>query len=68
MGGARRTAAGLRGDQASRIIQLAFLAPDLTERILRGDHPPSLTATELVGLVPLPTSWAAQRVRLGFSG
>ena len=53
------TATGLRGDQASWIIQVAFLAPDLADRILCGDHPPGLTATRLVSLVPLPTDWAA---------
>ena len=62
------TSSGLRGDQASRIIQLAFLAADLTEWILLGDHPPEPTATWRLGLVPLPTDWEAQRVLLGSSG
>lgn len=62
------TAAGLRSDRAARIIHLAFLAPDVTERILRGDHPPELTATRLLDHTPLPTDWAAQRNLLGFSG
>jgi hypothetical protein len=57
------TAAGMRGDQATRIVHLAFLAPDLTEQILRGDHMAQLTATRLLGLVPLPTDWATQPTR-----
>jgi site-specific DNA recombinase len=61
------TAAGMRGDQATRIVHLAFLAPDLTEQILRGGHPAKLTGSKLLNLVPLPTDWAAQRVMLGFS-
>jgi site-specific DNA recombinase len=60
-------AASMRGDQATRIIHLAFLAPDLTEQILRGAHSPDLTATRLLDLIPLPTDWAAQRTLLRFS-
>ena len=60
-------AAGMRGDQATRIVHLAFLAPDLTEQVLRGAHPPELTATRLLECVPLPTNWAAQRALLRFS-
>jgi DNA invertase Pin-like site-specific DNA recombinase len=61
-------AAGMRGDQATRIVHLAFLAPDLTEQILRGAHPADLTRTRLLELVPLPTDWAEQRVLLGMAG
>jgi site-specific DNA recombinase len=53
---------------AAGIVHLAFLAPDLTEWILHGDHPADLTATRLLELVPLPTDWATQRVLLRFSG
>ena len=60
-------AAGMRGDQATRLVHLAFLAPDLTEQILRGTHPADLTATRLLERVPLPTDWAAQRSLLRFS-
>lgn len=60
-------AAGMRGDQATRLVHLAFLAPDLTEQILRGAHPADLTATRLLERVPLPTDWAAQRSLLRFS-
>jgi hypothetical protein len=57
----------MRGDQATRIVHLAFLAPDLADQILRGAHPANLTATRLLELVPLPTDWAAQREMMGFS-
>jgi site-specific DNA recombinase len=62
------TTAGMRGDQATRIVHLAFLAPDLTKQILCGAHPADLTGTRLLDLTPLPTDWAAQRGLLGFSG
>jgi hypothetical protein len=50
-----------------RVIYLAFLAPDIVQRILRGDHPPELTMTRLVRMTPLPMSWTEQRRLLGMS-
>jgi hypothetical protein len=43
-------------------IRLAFLAPEITEAVVLGRHPKSLTLTELHGATPL--CWAAQRRQL----
>jgi len=57
---------GLDGSDVSRILPLAFLAPDIVEGILEGRQPPELTARTLMRLQPLPADWQAQRRRLGF--
>ncbi|MBC7768942.1 MAG: recombinase family protein [Phycisphaerales bacterium] len=44
------------------ILPLAFLAPDLTEQILEGRQPRTLTLTALLA-DPLPLDWASQRAR-----
>jgi len=49
---------------AGRILQFAFLAPDIIEAILEGRQPAELTVQKL--LRGLPLSWAEQRKRLGF--
>ena len=43
----------------SRILRLAFLAPDIVEAILDGQHPPRLTAKRL--MEPFPTDWREQK-------
>src|SRR6202165_5674451 len=43
-----------------RLVDLAFLSPDLVEAILQGRQPIELTATRLTGL-DLPLDWADQR-------
>jgi site-specific DNA recombinase len=50
---------------AGRILQFAFLAPDIVEAILDGHHPPDLTVQKL--LRGLPLDWNEQRRRLGFT-
>lgn len=45
-------------------LRLAFLAPDIVEAILNGEHPAGLTLTKM--LPTLPLSWADQRRSLGF--
>jgi site-specific DNA recombinase len=52
--------------EVSRVLPLAFLAPDIVEAILNGRQPLNLTARDLKRLKPLPTSWANQRQVLGF--
>jgi site-specific DNA recombinase len=52
--------------EVSRVLPLAFLAPDIVEAILDGRQPLNLTARDLKRLKPLPTSWANQRQVLGF--
>lgn len=49
----------INASYVSRILRLAFLAPDIVEAILDGQHPPSLTAKRL--MEPFPTDWAEQR-------
>lgn len=52
----------------TRVIYLAFLAPDIVERIARGHHPPDLNADRLIRMGPLPLGWDEQRTLLGMSG
>ena len=42
-------------------------APDITEAILSGRHPISLTASKLLRDGALPADWPAQRAALGFA-
>ncbi len=60
-------AEALDDGEVSRVLPLAFLAPDIVEAILDGRQPLNLTARDLKRLKPLPTSWARQRQILGFS-
>ena len=50
---------------AARMARLAYLAPDITEAILAGRQPRSLTLKKLLGEIPL--SWAEQRKSFGFA-
>ena len=50
----------------SRVVHLAFLAPDIVQRIARGDHSPQFNARQLIRQVPLPIDWAQQRALLSF--
>ena len=54
-------------NEISRILPLAFLAPDITRAILAGQHPPELTAHSLKRVGTLPMAWPDQRQLLGFS-
>ena len=57
----------LPASEVSRILPLAFLAPDIVRAILAGDQPVTLTAERLKRLPSLPLDWRAQRRLLGFS-
>jgi len=48
-------------------LPLAFLAPDIVQGIVTGNHPPDLTAEILIKRIDLPLDWAAQKTLLGFS-
>ena len=48
----------------SRLLSIAFLAPDIIERILTGEHPASLTPERLRKACPLPMRWEDQRAVL----
>jgi hypothetical protein len=52
--------------EISRILPLAFLAPDIARSIVEGRHPPELTARRLKRLKPLPSLWDDQRKALNF--
>ncbi len=56
----------LEDGEISRVLPLAFLAPDIVEGILSGRQPVALTARSLKRLKPLPLSWPDQRRLLGF--
>lgn len=49
----------------SRLLLMAMLAPDIVERISKGEHPPQLTAKKLISHLPLPADWSEQRKLLG---
>jgi hypothetical protein len=55
-----------KGD-VSRILPLAFLAPDIVDAILNGRQPMDLTAYRLKRLRDLPPLWEDQRRLLGFA-
>ena len=57
---------GLRSGSVSRVLPLAWLAPDITTAIIEGRQPPNLTAKSLRSLPELPLSWEKQRRSLGF--
>jgi hypothetical protein len=50
-----------------RVIDLAFLAPDITQSIIAGHQPADLTVKKLTKGIVLPLDWAKQRRLLGFS-
>jgi hypothetical protein len=56
---------GLDERYVARILNCAFLAPDIVEAILNGTQPSDLTLEKL--RQRLPANWAEQRRRLGFS-
>ena len=58
---------GLRSGSVSRILPLAWLAPDISKAILEGRQPERLTTKVLRELPDLPLDWDAQRKLLGFA-
>jgi hypothetical protein len=59
---------GVGRQYVSRLIRLAFLAPEIVERIVASRQPPELTAQVLrTGRFNLPVDWAAQKRTLGFA-
>lgn len=57
---------GIHQADVSRVLPLAFLAPDIIDAILDGQQPVELTAARLKR-IRLPHSWDAQRRVLGFT-
>ena len=58
---------GVSRSYFTRLVKLAFLAPDITKAILEGRHPPDLTASRLISHAGLPLGWKDQRTALGFT-
>ena len=50
----------------TRVLRLAYLAPDITRAILEGRQPPGLTFAKLTQDSYLPLAWPEQRKALGF--
>jgi site-specific DNA recombinase len=59
---------GVGKQYVSRLIRLAFLAPEMVERVVAGRQPPELTAQALrTGHFDIPLDWAAQKQALEFA-
>ncbi len=52
---------GVDRSYVSRVVNLAFLAPDITERIMEGRQPADLNIEKLTKRINLPLSWVQQR-------
>ncbi|WP_317055552.1 hypothetical protein [Roseovarius rhodophyticola] len=57
---------GLCSGSVSRILPLAWLAPDISMAILEGCQPSDLSAKTLRNLPDMPLDWEKQREILGF--
>ena len=57
---------GYHRTHIGRILQVANLAPELTEAILEGNEPDGLSITRLKK--PIPESWEEQSARFGCNG
>ena len=57
---------GISQSYATRLVRLAWLAPDIVEAILGGCQPANLTASRLIQDTRIPTDWQDQRKALGF--
>ncbi len=57
---------GLAANEISRLLPLAFLAPDIVEAIMAGRQPVDLTVKRLTRCESLPLDWHQQRKTLGF--
>jgi len=58
---------GVSPSYFTRLVRLAYLAPDITEAILDGHQPRDLTADKLLAHSRLPLGWHEQRTVLGFA-
>jgi hypothetical protein len=57
---------GMSQSYATRLVRLAWLAPDIIEAILHGRQPANLSASRLMRDTRIPTDWQEQRQALGF--
>jgi hypothetical protein len=58
---------GVTGSYVTRLLRLAFLAPDIAAVILHSRHSPELTGTTLLRHSRLALDCAHQRAALGFA-
>jgi len=56
---------GVNASYFTRVLRLAYLAPDIVEAIVTGRQPPNLSANRLVRMLDLPMGWSGQREYLG---
>ena len=59
-------AEGVSEQYVSKLMPLAFLAPQIVERILAGTQPADLSIEDLIKRVDLPLAWDEQYALLGF--
>ena len=52
---------GISSSYVTRLLRLAFLAPEIVTAIFNGRHPLQLTANRLMDDTRLPLDWVAQR-------
>jgi site-specific DNA recombinase len=57
---------GVSSSYFTRVLRLAYLAPDIVEAVVRGRQPVDLMANQLVRMQDLPLDWPSQREYLGF--
>jgi hypothetical protein len=55
---------GLGVRYVSRLIRLAFLAPDIVESIVEGRQPTTLTAEAVTRHIEMPLEWRSQKTAL----
>ena len=60
-------AEGVSPSYVTRLLRLAYLAPDIVTAIVDGQQPPELNAEKLMRNTRLPLSWETQRKQLGFA-
>jgi hypothetical protein len=58
---------GVVPSYVTRMLRLAYLAPDIVAAIVDGGQPPGLTARKLMDDTRLPLEWTEQRRALGFA-
>ena len=62
------TQAHVSSSYFTRILRLAWLAPDITRALIEGRHPPDLNPFKLNQLaLDLPIEWTPQRQKLGLT-
>jgi hypothetical protein len=57
---------GIDKSYVSRVMNLAFLTPDIIESIIAGRQPADLNVEKLTKRIDLPLDWAQQHQLLGF--